>query len=418
MRRAERQRASRRSRLSLHASGEFRLELREVLLTPRLVFVVHLVRVPLPAVEDAAEFGLVVERIHELAVHDPAAEVPRAAELVHEIGLVRVQVVDGLGEQRDELGLRLPEGEMPAAVQIRHSVQFGVPERFPVVFLVPGDDVPVEPPVVALCLPARVVHARTDRRELDRATHHLAGAIPEAAEEIENHAPVAVVVFEAVAFRVVPGVEVAVVDAVFPEVRVGLVGVTGRTVALLNDLLHPVAKPPGKGERGDDAADLVLRVVVLVVAVRGVVSVGHDAVADHQQVSLNPYEYVAVDVFNHDLVGVSALRAPLREPLPRGTKRRRLRTRRTSHRPPFGRCERSRGRLGASFALLRDARVRVGVDLPLQFFLLRSDDLVAELDEELLGSLDVEGHLGFKPGEPESQSHERVAVRLPRFEFP
>ena len=305
MRRAERQRASRRSRLSLHASGEFRLELREVLLTPLLVFVVHLVRVPLPAVEDAAEFGLVVERIHELAVHDPAAEVPRAAELVHEIGLVRVQVVDGLGEQRDELGLRLPEGEMPAAVQIRHSVQFGVPERFPVVFLVPGDDVPVEPPVVALCLPARVVHARTDRRELDRATHHLAGAIPEAAEEIENHAPVAVVVFEAVAFRVVPGVEVAVVDAVFPEVRVGLVGVTGRTVALLNDLLHPVAKPPGKGERGDDAADLVLRVVVLVVAVRGVVSVGHDAVADHQQVSLNPYEYVAVDVFNHILWGLA-----------------------------------------------------------------------------------------------------------------
>ena len=37
---------------------------REVLLTPFGVFVVHLVRVALPVVEDATEFGLVVERIH------------------------------------------------------------------------------------------------------------------------------------------------------------------------------------------------------------------------------------------------------------------------------------------------------------------------------------------------------------------
>ena len=48
--------------------------------------------------------------------------------------------------------------------------------------------------------------------------------------------------------------------------------------------------------------------------------------------------------FNHVFVGVSVLQAPLREPLPRGTKRRRLRTRGTSRRPPCGRCEPSRGR--------------------------------------------------------------------------
>jgi hypothetical protein len=90
---------------------------------------------------------------------------------------------------------------------------------------------------VTLCLPASVVHARTDRRKLDRAIHHLPGAVPEASEEIENHAPVA-----------------------------------------------------------------------------GVISVGHDAVSDHQWVSLNPHEHVAVDVFNYDFVGVSVLR----EPPPRG----------------------------------------------------------------------------------------------------
>jgi hypothetical protein len=47
--------------------------------------------------------------------------------------------------------------------------------------------------------------------------------------------------------------------------------VAGRTVALLNDLLHPAAKPSREAERRDDATNLVLQVVVLVAAVRGVV---------------------------------------------------------------------------------------------------------------------------------------------------
>jgi len=98
---------------------------------------------------------------------------------------------------------------------------------------------------------------------------------------------------------VISGVEVAVVDTVFPEVRVGFARVAGSPAAFLDDLLHPVAEPPRKGECRDDAADLVLRVVVLVVAVRGVVSVRHDAVPDDQQVRLDSYEHVVVDVFNH-----------------------------------------------------------------------------------------------------------------------
>ena len=58
-----------------------------MLTLPAVVLVVHFVRVGLPAVEDMAELGLVVARIHELAVNDFAAEVPRAAESVHEVGL-------------------------------------------------------------------------------------------------------------------------------------------------------------------------------------------------------------------------------------------------------------------------------------------------------------------------------------------
>ena len=77
-------------------------------------------------------------------------------------------------------------------------------------------------------------------------------------------------------------IEVALVDVLVHEVRVGFPGMTGGAVTLVDDFLHPVAKPLGEGEGGDDAADLVLRVVVLVVPVAGVMPVGHDAVSDHQ----------------------------------------------------------------------------------------------------------------------------------------
>jgi len=67
--------------------------------------------------------------------------------------------------------------------------------------------------------------------------------------------------------------------------------------ALLNDLLHPVTKPAGEAKRRNDAADLILWIVSLVITVRGVMSVGDDAVADDQQVCLDPNEHVALDSF-------------------------------------------------------------------------------------------------------------------------
>jgi len=100
---------------------------------------------------------------------------------------------------------------------------------------------------------------------------------------------------------VVAGVEIAVVDVLFHEVRVGLNKMAGRPAVLLDGFLHPVTEPARKRECGDDAADLVLRVVVLVVPVRGVVPVGHDAVSDHQQIGADSHEDVTVDVFNHGL---------------------------------------------------------------------------------------------------------------------
>ncbi|ERG98705.1 MAG: hypothetical protein J07HQX50_02752 [Haloquadratum sp. J07HQX50] len=102
-------------------------ERRTVLFGPLIVFLVHLVRVTLPAVEDALQFGLLVQRVDEVAIDDPRAEVPCATELVHEVRLVPIEEVDPLCEQADELGLRLSEGEVPAAVQIRHGVHLGVP---------------------------------------------------------------------------------------------------------------------------------------------------------------------------------------------------------------------------------------------------------------------------------------------------
>ena len=134
-------------------------ERRAVLFGPLVVFLVHLVGVAFPAVEDALQFAFLVQRIDEVAIDDSRAEVPRATELVHEVGLVPIEEVDPLCEQADELGFRLSEGEVPCAVEVPDGVQFGVPEWLPVVFLVSGDDVPVEPAVVAFGLSARVVHA-------------------------------------------------------------------------------------------------------------------------------------------------------------------------------------------------------------------------------------------------------------------
>ena len=238
-----------------------------------------------------------VERIHEVAVHDTTTEVPGTTELVHEVGLVGIEEVDSFGEQRDELGLGLPKGEVPAAVEVADGVQFGVSEWFSVVFLIPGDDVSVDSPVVTFRLSARVVHAGADRRELDRATHHLPGPVPEPTEEVQNHAAVVVIIVETRALLVVASVKVTVVDAVLAEVRVGLSRVTGSPAAFLDDLFHPVTEPPGEAEGRDDAANLILRVFVLVVSIRGMVSVRHDRIADDQQVRLDSHEHVAVDIF-------------------------------------------------------------------------------------------------------------------------
>ncbi|ERG98706.1 MAG: hypothetical protein J07HQX50_02753 [Haloquadratum sp. J07HQX50] len=162
---------------------------------------------------------------------------------------------------------------------------------------------------MAFGLSARVIDGRPDGVELDRTTHHLSRLVAEAAEEVEDHAAVVFFrVFDARALLVVAVIEVALVD-VFPhEVRVRLPGMTGGAVVLGDDALHPVTEPAREWKGGDDAADLVLRVVVLVVAVRGVVSVGHNAVPDHQQVGLDSHENVAVDVFNHSLVSLVGCR--------------------------------------------------------------------------------------------------------------
>nr|WP_089768466.1 hypothetical protein [Halobellus clavatus] len=46
---------------------------------PLVVFLVHLVRVALPTVEDAIQFTLLVERVDQAAVDDPCAEVAGTA---------------------------------------------------------------------------------------------------------------------------------------------------------------------------------------------------------------------------------------------------------------------------------------------------------------------------------------------------
>ncbi len=69
-------------------------EHRAILFGPLVVFLVHLVRVALAAVEDALQFALFVQWIDEVAIDDPRAEVASAAELVHEVRLVPIEEVD------------------------------------------------------------------------------------------------------------------------------------------------------------------------------------------------------------------------------------------------------------------------------------------------------------------------------------
>ena len=79
---------------------------------------------------------------------------------------------------------------------------------YPVILWISRDDVPIQTAVATFGLPARVVHAGTDRRELDGSTHHLPGSVPEATVEVEDHTPIATLIFEAVTLRMIPGVEI------------------------------------------------------------------------------------------------------------------------------------------------------------------------------------------------------------------
>ncbi|ERG97197.1 MAG: hypothetical protein J07HQW2_03683 [Haloquadratum walsbyi J07HQW2] len=73
-------------------------ERRAILFGPFVVFLVHVVRVAFPAVEDALQFALLVQRIDEMTIDDPRAEVPCATELVHEVRLVPIEEVDAFGK--------------------------------------------------------------------------------------------------------------------------------------------------------------------------------------------------------------------------------------------------------------------------------------------------------------------------------
>ena len=109
--------------------------------------------------------------------------------------------------------------------------------------MVSGDDVSVESAVMAFGLSPCVIHAGPDGRELDRSTHHLPWPVFEAAEEIENHTPIALLVFETCALLVVAGIEITVVDAIFPEIGGSFARMTCGGVILLNDFLHSVTEP-------------------------------------------------------------------------------------------------------------------------------------------------------------------------------
>lgn len=135
---------------------------------------------------------------------------------------------------------------------------------------------------------------------IDRPPHHLSWPITKAAEEVEDHTSVVRVrVSNTRPLCVVASLQITGVDILLPEVRIRLAGVAGRATVFVDDTLHSVKKPPGERKRRDNAPGLILRVIIGVVAVRGVMSVGHDAVPDDQQARPYSHKYVVVDIFNH-----------------------------------------------------------------------------------------------------------------------
>jgi hypothetical protein len=184
-----------------------------------------------------------------------------------------IEVGNCLSKETHEFRFQFSEGEMPRAVEIRHSIQFDTPEWLAIVFAVPRGDSPIQPAIVALGLASRVINAAPDGRELDWTSHHLSGAILEPAKEFENNTAI-VCVFEAVALWVIAVVEVARVHTVFTEVCVRLTRMAGTAASVVEYCLHPMPKPARKRKSRNDAANLVLWVVGVVVTVRGVMSVG------------------------------------------------------------------------------------------------------------------------------------------------
>lgn len=256
-----------------------------VVVGPLVVLPFHRVRRSPCTVEDAGEFVVLVQRIEQFTVDDSGSEVPRTAELVSEVRSVVVEKADCFTQQPEECRLHLAEGEVPAAVQVGDCIQFDVTQWFAVVRIVARDDVSVQPAVVTLGLTARVVDARSDRAESDRPTHQLPRVSVEATEEVEDNAAV-VGLFETASLRMIPVFEIALVDLLLSEVRVRLTWMAGRSTPVLDDAFHPVAEPARQRKRGNDAADLVLRIVGLVIRVRRVVAIGQNRVSNDQQITL------------------------------------------------------------------------------------------------------------------------------------
>jgi hypothetical protein len=122
---------------------------------------------------------VLIEGIHRLRSDDIPAEIPSATELVDKVSPMCVEVVDRLGEQRDELGLRLTEEKISTTVEVRYGIHLDVSERLTSVLVVSRDDVSVQSPGESLGLAARVIHAGADGRELDRSARNLAGTMVE-----------------------------------------------------------------------------------------------------------------------------------------------------------------------------------------------------------------------------------------------
>jgi len=95
---------------------------------------------------------------------------------------------------------------------------------------------------MSLCLPPGVLHTRSDGTKLDGSAHDFPGPVVESAEQIKNDTAIGLV--ETGPFFMVACLEVAVVDLVFPEVRIGLSGVAHGLAVILDDPFHAVAKPP------------------------------------------------------------------------------------------------------------------------------------------------------------------------------